>query len=355
MSVGKSFLISSGFSLFKLTGLHRLAIPFTRGVGAILMFHRVRPAVTQDFAPNRLLEITPEFFDALLTRLAALGFAIITLDEALRRLEPGQERPGQERDEPFAVLTFDDGTRDTRDFALPILERHQAPFTAYITTGFADRSARLWWVELEEAVRRLPHIAAEIDGEAVSLLARTPTEKAAAFDDLYRRLIHGPEERLLDVIGRLVADAGLRSEALVDELCLDWAGIESLACHPLCTIGVHTLTHARLAKHGEATVRRELTESRRVIEAHIGKEARHLAYPVGDPASAGAREFAIAEELGFASAVTTRPGMIFPEHHAHLRALPRLSINGNWQSLDMVEILLSGAPFALWNRGRKVA
>ncbi len=350
MSVGKSFLISSGFSLFKLTGLHRLAIPFTRGVGAILMFHRVRPAVTQDFAPNRLLEITPEFFDALLTRLAALGFAIITLDEALRRLEPGQERDG-----PFAVLTFDDGTRDTRDFALPILDRHQAPFTAYITTGFADRSARLWWVELEEAIRRLPHIAAEIDGEVVSLLARTSAEKAAAFDDLYRRLIHGPEERLLDVIGRLLGEAGLRSEALVDELCLDWAGIESLACHPLCTIGVHTLTHARLAKHGEATVRRELTESRRLIEAHIGKEARHLAYPVGDPASAGAREFAIAEELGFAGAVTTRPGMIFPEHRAHLTALPRLSINGNWQSLDMVEILLSGAPFALWNRGRKVA
>ncbi len=356
MREGKNLLIASGFSLFRLTRLHRLAAPFTRGLGAILMFHRVRPALARDFAPNRLLEITPAFFDSVLTRLAALGFAIVSLDEALLRLQQGQgQEQGKETERPFAVLTFDDGTSDTRDFALPILERHQAPFTAYVTTGFADRSARLWWVELEEAIRRLPQITVEIDGEVVALPAQTAAEKTAAFNALYRRLIAGPEDLMLDVMGKLVAEAGLQPAALVEDLCLDWAGIEKLSRHPLCTIGVHTLTHARLAKHDEDMVRHELLESRRVIEAHIGKEAKHLAYPVGDPASAGAREFMIAEELGFASAVTTRPGMIFPQHLAQSTALPRLSINGNWQSLDMVEILLSGAPFALWNFGRKVA
>ena len=152
-----------------------------------------------------------------------------------------------------------------------------------------------------------------------------------------------------------MAKAGLKSAALVDAICLDWNGIETMARHPLCTIGVHTLTHARLAKHGEDLVRRELSESRQIIESRIGRPAPHLAYPVGDPASAGAREFAIAEELGFASSVTTRPGMIFPQYATQMQALPRLSINGNWQSLDAVEILLSGAPFALWNLAKKVA
>ena len=83
--------------------------------------------------------------------------------------------------------------------------------------------------------------------------------------------------------------------------------------------------------------------------------AAHLAYPVGDPTSAGEREFAIAGELGYASAVTTRKGMIFPEHRDHLMALPRLSINGNWQSRSAVEGLLSGAPFFFLNRGRRIA
>jgi peptidoglycan/xylan/chitin deacetylase (PgdA/CDA1 family) len=109
-----------------------------------------------------------------------------------------------------------------------------------------------------------------------------------------------------------------------------------------------------LAKHEEAFVRDELEGSRARIEQAIGKPARHLAYPVGDPTSAAGREFAIARELGFASAVTTRPGMVFAEHAAHATALPRLSVNGRYQSLDMLDILLSGAPFALWNRGRRV-
>jgi len=46
--------------------------------------------------------------------------------------------------------------------------------------------------------------------------------------------------------------------------------------------------------------------------------------------------------------------MIFAEHAHHLHALPRLSVNGRHQSLEEFDILLSGAPFALMNRGRKV-
>ncbi len=52
--------------------------------------------------------------------------------------------------------------------------------------------------------------------------------------------------------------------------------------------------------------------------------------------------------------MTTRPGMLFPEHAAHPTALPRVSLNGLWQDEAYLEVLLSGAPFALWNRGRRL-
>jgi peptidoglycan/xylan/chitin deacetylase (PgdA/CDA1 family) len=81
---------------------------------------------------------------------------------------------------------------------------------------------------------------------------------------------------------------------------------------------------------------------------------RHLAYPVGDPTSAGAREFALAREAGFLTAVTTRPGHLFPEHAGHLHALPRVSLNGLHQTQGALRALLSGVPFWLWNRGRRV-
>jgi peptidoglycan/xylan/chitin deacetylase (PgdA/CDA1 family) len=344
----KKRIISAGFTLFRMTRLHRLAAPWTRGAGAILMFHQVRPWIERPFAPNRLLEITPDFLDDLVGRLHFLGFDIVTLDAALARLDTPNESP-------FAVLTFDDGYRDMREHALPVLEKHAAPFVLYVTTGFAEGSARLWWVELEEAIRILPQINVEIDGMQLRLASVTPAERQMAFATVYRLLRGGPEEQLLEVIAGLCREAGVQSAKLAAGLCLDWQGVEAVARHPLCTIGVHTLTHPRLAKLEADVVRRELRESRSLIESHIGKAAPHLAYPVGDPGSAGPREFAIAKELGFKSAVTTRPGMIFRDHAGHECSLPRLSINGNWQSLEAVEVLVSGAPFALWNLGRKVA
>ena len=78
-----------------------------------------------------------------------------------------------------------------------------------------------------------------------------------------------------------------------------------------------------------------MRESAAVIEAALGKRPAHFSYPVGDRTSAGAREFAIAAELGFKTAVTTRPGVLFPEHVAHLTALPRISLNGEYQQLAL--------------------
>jgi peptidoglycan/xylan/chitin deacetylase (PgdA/CDA1 family) len=342
----KQRVIGAGFAALGATGLHKALAPLTRGQGAILMLHHVRPWVKRSFAPNRLLEIEPRFLDAALSRVKTLGFEVVTMDEALVRLDHGGSR--------FVTLTFDDGYADNVAYALPILERHGAPFTLYVTTGYADRTARLWWIELEEAIRVLSRITVEIDGTPVDLPSRTDAEKDAAFQRLYRQLRAGPEARLLTVIAGLVTQAGLDRRAIVEDLCLDWNGVAALARHPLCTIGVHTLTHPMLAKHDAALARHELAESRRVIELRLGRPAHHLAYPVGDPGSAGPREYAIAAALGFASAVTTRPGMLFPVHRERLTALPRVSLNGHWQSIECLDVLLSGVPFALWNGGRRV-
>ena len=337
----KERVIGAGFAVFKATGLHARLAPWTRGQGAILTLHHVRPWMARDFAPNRLLEVEPAFLDAALGRLRTLGYDLVSMDEVLHRLRTPTSRP-------FVALTFDDGYRDLRDHALPILERHGAPFTAYVTTGFADRTARLWWLELEEALRVLDRV--EAGGTA--LAAGTAADKTAAFGRLYRKLRAGPEDDLRDTIGRLAAAAGVDAAALPATLCLDWGEVRSLARHPLCTIGAHTVTHPMLAKHEAPVARAEMADGRRSLEEAIGLPVRHLSYPVGDAGSAGPREHAMAAELGFSSAVTTRPGVLLAEHLGRPTALPRLSLNGHWQSLDALEILLSGAPFALWNRGR---
>lgn len=349
MTTWRELAIDAGMGLFRASGAHRLAEPYTRGLGAILTFHRVHHRLEQSFEPNRGLEISIGFFDALLKHLRRRGLRIVSLDAALAEL-----RCAPNPAEPFVALTFDDGYRDLLEHALPILERHHAPFTAYATSGFAGGAARLWWVEMEEAIRRLDRVDIVAQGRRFNAPCATPEDKTRAFTDLYRALREGAEDELLRVTLALSAQAGVAPRQVTCELCLDWRGLETLARHDLCTIGAHSVSHARLSKLDARAAREEMAESRAAIERELGVEVRHFCYPVGDASSAGRREFDLARELGFESAVTTRPGMIFADHRDSLHALPRLSINGRHQSLEALDILLSGAPFALMNAGRRV-
>jgi peptidoglycan/xylan/chitin deacetylase (PgdA/CDA1 family) len=340
---------SAAFAAIAATGADRWGRGLAQGKGAILTLHHVRPAAAGGgFRPNGLLEVTPDFLDRALTLIRAEGYDIVSLDEALARL--GDPKPGRF----FVALTFDDGYRDNLDHAWPVLAKHQAPWTLYVVRGFAERTARLWWLELEEAIRGLPRISVELPDGRFEAPAGTDAEKQRAFDQLYWRLRKASEAILLSAISDLAREAGIDPVALVERDCLPTQTLRSLAGAPGVTIGAHTLSHPMLAKHPEEVARREIVESKAWLEKVLEVPIRHFAYPVGDPGSAGPREFALAKEAGFASAVTTRPGHLFAEHADHPHALPRVSLNGLHQSEAALRSLLSGLPFLLWNRGRKV-
>src|SRR4051794_38654537 len=130
MSSLRHRLFAAGFAATSALRADRWLRPLAQGCGVILTFHHVRPWIEKAFAPNRLLEITPEFLDRVLATLDEMGFELASLDEVPARLREGGR--------PFAALTFDDGYRDLVEHALPVLRRHAAPFTAFVTSDFAD-------------------------------------------------------------------------------------------------------------------------------------------------------------------------------------------------------------------------
>lgn len=345
----RSNVIRAGLGALYVTGAHYLLRPIFSGVGAIFMLHHVRPRRDAEFQPNRHLEVVPEFLRAMLSHLRSRDIDIVTMDEVHQRLVERKFSPR------FACFTFDDGYRDNRDFALPVMREFDAPFTVYVASDFAEGLGRLWWIALEMAIARSSAIEARIGGVATRLDASTPAAKQAAFDRLHDWLRALPGEH--DVrreIAALCAHCGVDETTISRDLCMSWDELKAFADDPLVAIGAHSVSHCNLARQPGATASHEMAESRARIENSLQRPVVHLAYPYGDRDAAGPREFALARAAGFKTAVTTRPGMIFPQSADHLTALPRVSLNGNYQDTRILPVLTSGAATAMWNGFRRI-
>ena len=349
MTALRPAIIRSGLESLYFTGAHRLLQPLVGGIGAILTLHHVRPGRPGRFQPNRQLEITPLFFTRVIEDLGRSGLDLISLDEMHRRL---LERDFARR---FVCLTFDGGYRDTLQVAYPILKARAVPFAVYVATSFPDRFGELWWLAVEALIARNNRIGLMIDGRERTFDCASAAEKRALYDELYWWLRARPTEaEMRGVIRDLAARYHVEVAAFCEELCMGWPELAELAADPLVTIGAHTVSHSMLAKFSREAARSEMDISRSIIEAALSVRPEHLSYPIGDPTSAGPREFAIAAELGFKTAVTTRPGVLFRSHSRRLTALPRISLNGEYQRLRYVRVLLSGSATAMWNGFRRL-
>lgn len=347
----KKTIIRTGFETLYFSGMHHLMRPLLGGVGSILTLHHVRPPRKDAFQPNRLLEVTPVFLERLLRRLKRSRLDVITLDEMHRRFIDN------DFGRRFVCITADDGYKDFNRWAHPLFKQYELPYAMYIPTSFPDRLGELWWLALEAVVAQNDRIGMVINGEQQYFDARNVREKRELYDAIYGYLRSmKTEDEVRKVVRDLCATYRVDIPEICRELCMDWEEIARLADDPLVTIGAHTVNHMMLKKvPNDANVRAEMDMSRSVIEAALGKRPEHLAYPVGDPTSAGPREFRIASELGFKTAVTTRPGVLFKAHADHLTALPRLSVNGEFQRQRYVKVLMSGAGTAFWNKFRRVS
>jgi peptidoglycan/xylan/chitin deacetylase (PgdA/CDA1 family) len=345
----KETIIRGGLESLYFTGAHVVLRPFVGGVGAILMLHHVRPPRPERFQPNRLLEITPRFLARLVKGLRRSRLDLISLDEMHRRMIDA------DFSRRFVCLTFDDGYRDTLQWAYPILKEASVPFAIYVPTSFPDRLGELWWLALEAVIARNDRIGLVINGRDRKFDCRTVAEKRALYDELYLWLRdRATEAEMRDIVRRLAAFYQVDVPAFCNELCMDWSELAQLAADPLVTIGAHTVNHPILIRLSQDAARSEMELSRSVIEAALGVKPAHLSYPYGDRVACAAREFEIAAELGFKTAVTARPGVLFARHTQCMTALPRIAVDGDYQRMRYLRVLLSGSATALWNKFHRV-
>jgi peptidoglycan/xylan/chitin deacetylase (PgdA/CDA1 family) len=343
MSV-KYAAIRSVFEVLAVSQVTHLVRALSRSRGVIFTLHRVLPERPAAFSPNAILQVTPDFLDYTIERVRELGLDIVSLDEAIERIEsPTKSRK-------FVVFTFDDAYRDNLRHALPILRKQRCPFTLYVPTALVDGVGEVWWQALEDIIARQEAIAIEEDGGNVYLPTATLAEKRRTYDELYWRMRTMPEPERVTFIRALGRAYGLDLDAHCRALIMDWTELKTFAESALCTIGAHTVHHYELAKLPEAEARDEIEQSMRIIAAQFGRMPEHLSYPIGGTASAGPREYAIARDLGLKSAVTTLPGGLYHSDKDRLTALPRISLNGLFQAERYVDVFATGAVFSAMGR-----
>ncbi|MCB1521345.1 MAG: polysaccharide deacetylase family protein [Hyphomicrobiaceae bacterium] len=348
MSRRNTQLLKAALATLHFTGTDNLVAPLVDNEGVVFMLHRVTPEPAAPFEPNRILKVTPDFIEAVIRHVVSAGFEILTLDEIPERLRDDRRR------RPFACFTFDDGYRDNLVHALPVFKRLGVPFAVYVPTDYPDGRGDLWWLMLERVVAASTSITVDLDGARRHFDVSTTAAKCRAFDAIYWPLRAMPEERARETVRRLAESCGFDGAALCRELVMTWDEIRTLAAEPLVTIGAHTVRHMALSKLDEATARREMAESMARIEAELGRACRHFSYPYGCEQSAGPREFALAEDVGAATAVTTRKGLVRRGAASAVTALPRLSLNGDFQDIRYVKTMLTGVPFALWDAASRL-
>jgi len=345
MSRRNTTLLKAALDTLRITRADRILAPMTTGAGVIFMLHHVAPDTGHAFEPNRILRVTPQFLDEVIREVRALGFDLVSLDAVPERLAAARKDGGARR--PFACFTLDDGYRDNRDYALPVFEAHNCPFTIYVPTDYADGNGELWWLTLENAIRKARTVTLTMSGALRTFETGSLAQKQAAYHEIYWWLRAIPENRARAVVSELATSLGLDPNASCRELVMNWDELRQLADHPLVTIGAHTRSHYALSKLDENDARSEMRESIARIEDELATPCHHFSFPYGSAEAAGAREFRLATELGVATAVTTRKGLLHADHADGLTALPRLSLNGDFQDVRYIRTLLSGAPFAL--------
>ncbi len=343
----KAKLLRTALRGIGLAGLDRVAAPLTRGQDVILMLHHVLPEDPPPFSPNRILQITPEYLDSVIREVRKQGYEIVSLDEAAERVKRQGRSAGC-----FACFTFDDGYLDNAVHAYPIFKAHDAPMAVYVSPGLVDRAATLWGLTFEDVIRRMDEIEVDLPEGRRVFSCRGLKAKNETFDRIYWWLRTLPDVEIHRHVDRLAAVAGIDPHSRCDQLMMSWDQLRKFAREPLVTIGAHTVSHTALAKAPAALARYEMMESVRRLEQELGRPCRHFAYPYGDAASAAERKFDVAAEIGLRTAVTTRKGVIGAGAAQSITALPRLSLNGDYQDLALFRVLLNGLPFAMLDTAR---
>jgi len=213
---------------------------------------------------------------------------------------------------PSVCITFDDGYADNFLEALPVLEELKIPATFFVSAGNINKNEEFWWDELERIIicsRCLPENFTLTDRELGNEWpTRTAEEKQTFYREIHYLMKKGDPSRRTEWIKQLQDWAGDGPEGRSTHRPLTVAELQDLARSPMATIGAHTVTHTPLSSLNTEDQRKEITESKSMLENWLEREITVFSYPFGDRYDYTGETVALVREAGFTKAASNFPG-----------------------------------------------
>ena len=284
----------------------RLSDPGRKEVNPkVVMYHSVEED-SQVWCPRHDYSVTPAELETQLKHFQKKG-NIVDLPEIVSWLRGEASLP-----ENAVALTFDDGYKNNKENALPLLEKYNAPATIYISTGLISYGKPFEYC-LAELLKQKEKI--NLEKNDIEKEISNDEDRREAYQKIRR--FGKPKNRderqeLLDMIG---------NTENIESILMNEVEIRDIAENQLLTIGSHSRDHVMLNKIGKDDVRKNILESKRKLEEILDKKVDRFCYPYGS-SNRSVRKFV--GKAGYRSAVATGNREIRPRDWNQAYRIPRV-------------------------------
>jgi peptidoglycan/xylan/chitin deacetylase (PgdA/CDA1 family) len=270
-----------------------------RGRVLVICYHSVLPDATPDPQKFGNVVSTSEFAAQL--QVLSREFNPISAADLSASYRCGARLPSRP-----VLVTFDDGYRNNRIHAAPLLLEYGIPALVFVTTGYIGTNRLLWPYEVQERILCWSQLKLPLPGGHECELPQDSTARYEWAEYVREQCKTLSFEDACAYLELLRASEDMPGESRQSLTFMDWDEVRELT-HMGFEIGSHTVEHAILSRLSKERLRDELERSKKTIERELSIPCPYFAYPNGRTADLTAESQEALRQAQYDFAFTSIP------------------------------------------------
>lgn len=291
----------------------------------ILGYHRVMDKLADfPFDDDLISASTAEYENQL--RFIAKHFNVYNF----KTLHSHVERTGR-FPERSLIMTFDDGYIDNYEVVYPMVKRYGFTATMFVTAGFIGKNRLFWWDKIAYVVKHTGRDRIDLDAPfGITMRLDEFPDRQDAARVIIKRAKTMPDEEKEELIRRLSEQLDVEIDESQHRTMMTWEQLREMSRDGI-EIGAHSVNHPIFSNVDEGRLRHEVTQSKQMIEEHIGDEVITFGSPgrgiltAPQKADFESRLLRIVEEAGYRFSTQYRWGLTYENQFAPYQ-VPRLTV-----------------------------